>query len=368
MSFQSLYRSLSETDQAEPSEARIKEILSAYPYFSFLHYARLKKKWPDKTYTDRDAAMGALHFNKIFLLNKRLNEIESTEEAITGKKKNKKKVAETAGLSHIADFDNNINEEEIRRTFVPEYLPEGTPAAGWQNEDVVNQGAGIADAEANDREVIVDNTAGEIIVADDNLEQTKKIESSTATEHENEEAVQLTEPIVNNATGNIEINNREVAEVFSREINATTENISDTDNISSSTEHENEEAIQLTEPIVNNSTGAIETNNEEVAQVFSEEVSGSATASAEELPTWSLRLRQELDQPLGELQPVPLHTTDYFASQGIRISEEFAQQKMDGQKRSFTDWLRTMKKLNAGYKTDAERPIDPTVELSLIHI
>jgi hypothetical protein len=42
----------------------------------------------------------------------------------------------------------------------------------------------------------------------------------------------------------------------------------------------------------------------------------------------------------------PYHTVDYFASQGIKISQEAAaQDKFGKQLKSFTDWLKTMKKL-----------------------
>jgi len=43
----------------------------------------------------------------------------------------------------------------------------------------------------------------------------------------------------------------------------------------------------------------------------------------------------------------PLHTTDYFASQGIRLSDEVKpDDKLGKQLRSFTDWLKTMKKVH----------------------
>lgn len=44
----------------------------------------------------------------------------------------------------------------------------------------------------------------------------------------------------------------------------------------------------------------------------------------------------------------PFHTVDYFASQGIKISqEEVGKDKFGKQLKSFTDWLKTMKKLPA---------------------
>jgi DNA-binding SARP family transcriptional activator len=43
----------------------------------------------------------------------------------------------------------------------------------------------------------------------------------------------------------------------------------------------------------------------------------------------------------------PLHTSDYFASVGIRLSEEIKpSDKLGLQMKSFTQWLKTMKKLH----------------------
>ena len=43
----------------------------------------------------------------------------------------------------------------------------------------------------------------------------------------------------------------------------------------------------------------------------------------------------------------PLHTTDYFASQGIKLSEEMqGNDKLSKQLKSFTEWIKTMKRIN----------------------
>jgi hypothetical protein len=45
----------------------------------------------------------------------------------------------------------------------------------------------------------------------------------------------------------------------------------------------------------------------------------------------------------------PLHTVDYFASQGIKINEELlTNDKLGSQMKSFTAWLKSMKKLHPG--------------------
>ena len=52
-------------------------------------------------------------------------------------------------------------------------------------------------------------------------------------------------------------------------------------------------------------------------------------------------------QPTGEPLFEPLHATDYFASQGIKLSEDVpADDKLGRQLKSFTAWLKTMKKVH----------------------
>ena len=49
----------------------------------------------------------------------------------------------------------------------------------------------------------------------------------------------------------------------------------------------------------------------------------------------------------GEISFEPLHTVDYFASQGIKISDEpLTNDKLGNQVKSFTAWLKSMKKLH----------------------
>jgi hypothetical protein len=67
----------------------------------------------------------------------------------------------------------------------------------------------------------------------------------------------------------------------------------------------------------------------------------------------------------------PLHTTDYFESQGIRLTEkDLDKDKMGKQLKSFTEWLKSMKKLPGGQpqidlqKTD--KKVDEMAEKSNI--
>lgn len=55
----------------------------------------------------------------------------------------------------------------------------------------------------------------------------------------------------------------------------------------------------------------------------------------------------EIDTTEDTINFEPLHTTDYFASQGIKLSEEVTPtDKLGKQLKSFTEWLKVMKKIH----------------------
>lgn len=59
----------------------------------------------------------------------------------------------------------------------------------------------------------------------------------------------------------------------------------------------------------------------------------------------------------------PLHTTDYFASQGIKLSEVvLSGDKVGRQLKSFTEWLKTMKKVHPEGVKEKKGFIDPSVQ------
>ncbi len=84
-------------------------------------------------------------------------------------------------------------------------------------------------------------------------------------------------------------------------------------------------------------------------------------------------LQQEGEQvkdptTLNEATPVfePYHTVDYFASQGIKLSqEEVSKDKFGKQLKSFTEWLKTMKRLPA---REIAKNIDLATESKVQHL
>jgi len=64
----------------------------------------------------------------------------------------------------------------------------------------------------------------------------------------------------------------------------------------------------------------------------------------------------------------PYHTVDYFASQGIKLSmEESSKDKFGKQLKSFTEWLKTMKRLPATQKAQIQGPAEKQVESLAAH-
>ena len=73
--------------------------------------------------------------------------------------------------------------------------------------------------------------------------------------------------------------------------------------------------------------------------------------------------------PTTDIAFEPFHTVDYFASQGIKISqEELPKDKLGKQLKSFTEWLKTMKRLPASQLTETvETSAEKKVESMASH-
>ena len=88
-----------------------------------------------------------------------------------------------------------------------------------------------------------------------------------------------------------------------------------------------------------------------------------------ESPVLSTDAEIQKEEEVHDLEFEPLHTIDYFASQGIIIKEEaLMDDKLGKQVKSFTDWLKSMKKLHPGKLPEqnevVERIIQSSAELS----
>lgn len=92
----------------------------------------------------------------------------------------------------------------------------------------------------------------------------------------------------------------------------------------------------------------IESNAEAILEAADkkEELSVSAPASTEEKPALLFE---------------PFHTVDYFASQGIKLQENKTGDKLEQQVKSFTQWLRSMKKIYVEEKKELDSSLEQAV-------
>jgi len=112
----------------------------------------------------------------------------------------------------------------------------------------------------------------------------------------------------------------------------------------------------------------VETHPEETAPMVEQE---QAEESKPEVPMAASSESKlfAITAPEAEAGPLafePFHTVDYFASQGIKLSqEEQPQDKFGKQLKSFTEWLKTMKRLPA-----REAPVmaEGTEEKNVAHL
>lgn len=112
-------------------------------------------------------------------------------------------------------------------------------------------------------------------------------------------------------------------------------------------EHKSEKQEYSEELVLSNSSQANETIENE--NILNETPVTIETAS-ENVIVEKVDVKDEI--ATNEIEPItfePLHAVDYFASQGIKITDELlANDKLGSQMKSFTAWLKSMKKLHPG--------------------
>jgi hypothetical protein len=102
-----------------------------------------------------------------------------------------------------------------------------------------------------------------------------------------------------------------------------------------------------------------------------EEVSANNEQKMEAPIEWVLKqeeqqIKEPSSTPANDVIFEPYHTVDYFASQGIKLSQEdTSKDKFGKQLKSFTEWLKSMKRLPA---TEISKEIDPSTETKVQHM
>jgi hypothetical protein len=130
--------------------------------------------------------------------------------------------------------------------------------------------------------------------------------------------------------------------------------------VSSETEIKN---TVIEEPVVATAE-TIDTTNEEEIQIPIEEKMAEAIERV--LEQEEKQINESAPNSNNDLVFEPYHTVDYFASQGIKLSqEEVPKDKLGKQLKTFTEWLKTMKRLPA---TEISKNIDASSESNVQHL
>jgi hypothetical protein len=110
----------------------------------------------------------------------------------------------------------------------------------------------------------------------------------------------------------------------------------------------------------------------EIPQETEKSISGTVPEMPPEQIQPEFKEGEPAEASAGEISFEPLHTVDYFASQGIKITEEpVTNDKLGDQMKSFTAWLKSMKKLHSSnlgeQNAETEKLIQNSAEESNIN-
>jgi hypothetical protein len=134
----------------------------------------------------------------------------------------------------------------------------------------------------------------------------------------------------------------------------TTENVE----VETSQEEDHPDETEfITSPVKEETFAADEKTGKEAIEIKAEHTAPQEQATVDQKP---------IEEPLAF---EPFHTVDYFASQGIKITqEELPKDKLGKQLKSFTEWLKTMKRLPATQiESSTETTAEKTVENMASH-
>ena len=251
-------------------------------------------------------------------------------------------------------FDKNLSEDET-----PAYLSELQNKYPWFALPYFYKlkNTGIGDRDYNKQAALTAQFFPNIYLLNQRLQQKNFIISSDSTaiipevqEHEIDEPRPVIEPVTENIpvtqepeTFIPEVQEHEI-DVPQPVIEPVTENIPVTKEsetiIPEVQEHEIDEPQSLIEPV---------TENIPVTQEAEPTDLNLPTGTHSSLEKAAADFRKvETDDNTSSSGPIlfePLHATDYFASQGIKLSEDVqSQDKLGKQMKSFTAWLKVMKK------------------------
>ena len=224
--------------------------------------------------------------------------------------------------------EESVNEDEAIAGSIIEYLPEQNS----QTENAINETSGVADE-------------------NNSFQQSGHLENEETTNKNELIAEETSESLLeqNSQTEN------EVKEIS--EVTATSDSFQQQEHSG------NEETVYENEIIAEETAGNLPeagSQSENEAIEFSGEAASSSSFEQQE--------QSGNEEAVHEDEIIafePLHTVDYFASQGIKINEELiSNDKLGSQMKSFTAWLKSMKKLHPGKLEEQDLATEKLIQTS----
>lgn len=346
---QQLYHSITGTLMAPGAvEERLRELTREYPYFAAPHFFLLAKTIQHDGDIELLPAKTNLLFNNPHWLEFQLGKYFTPDQSVLAIKG---EMIQEFHHTHASDQESEIE--------VVERVDQALPVAA---SEVLETGHPIAEMESSlvSEEIAVTESEQEVILTSPDAHT--EMEPLPALNHSQApiEAIALetgwdaaSTDIIDNVTISIpaETDHQEKI-VIDKEMELGVQELEAS-------------ATDLQESLVNKDIKAIveepSGNNEAVSEAMQLSISNTVQ---DQVDASNEQLESDPLLPLFE----PLHTTDYFASVGIRLSDDLKPHDRLGlQLKSFTEWLKTMKKLHVvanDLKSEGEAQVPVMAEKS----
>lgn len=288
------------------------ELVKEHPYFTAAQFYLLQQTAPDNTDYKKQAAKTSLLFNNPFWLDFQLN------QSIT------QPFIEEQSIITKEDIDTTVYDNEIESLEKIHPVLE-TSVAGLEDEQNIKLPEKVVENEAPtgiSSEPVIDGLTTVVPESTDvnlqSLEETPPVLEKGFADLEKEEEIKLPDTVLENeplTEHNIEPESDSLTTIALQQADESIEeNYSEQQYLDDKEQWEDE----------------LPTEEKEIEPMNIKLNFTTATATTEDTISFE-----------------PLHTSDYFASVGIKFSDEVKPgDKLGKQLKSFTDWLKTMKKIH----------------------
>ncbi len=362
-----LYKNIFNTNGSDTGETLMLEnLVKEYPYFSVAHFFLLQHSNAASANYNSIAAKTALHFNNPFLLQEQLQKTEDHD------------YEEEEIIKEVATVSENTDEDELLKAAENVAIPETVEA----NESVENETYASANDEHVEEETFAPLAEHAVIAEAVEVNETSAHENYAYTPEKIEDAIlenEIVESETYSSLNDEQVEEESFAPLTEEEVMPETVEATDTapQEIHAYLTEKIEDAIIENEIAANEPSAYVDDAlvKEEVSapviedEIIPEKIKANETVTQEnhaDVPEKIEDTGVENKSSLNKEEALifePLFATDYFASQGIKLSEEvMPSDKLGKQLKSFTEWLKTMKKVHESKLPAGNEALDMSVQ------